>query len=40
MEDKTKTIIFASKRKIKSARKLNVTYKNIKNKITFAGYIC
>ena len=29
-EDKTKYILFASKRKIKSAWKLNVTYKNIK----------
>ena len=27
-EDKTKSILFASKRKIKSARKLNVKYKN------------
>ena len=31
-EDKTKSILFASKRKIKSARKLNVKYKNIKIK--------
>ena len=31
-EDKTKSIFFASKRKIKSARKLNVKYKNIKIK--------
>ena len=29
-KDKTKSILFASKRKIKSARKLNVKYKNIK----------
>ena len=35
-EDKTKSILFASKCKIKSARKLNVKYKNI---TTFAGYI-
>ena len=35
-EDKTKSILFAIKRKIKSARKLNVKYKN---KTTFAGYI-
>ena len=27
-EDKTKSILFASKRKIKNARKLNVKYKN------------
>ena len=31
-EDKTKSIIFASKRKIKSARKLSVKYKNVKIK--------
>ena len=31
-EDKTKSILFASKRKIKSARKLNIKYKNIKMK--------
>ena len=31
-EDKTKSILFASKRKIKSARKLNVKYKNVKIK--------
>ena len=31
-EDKTKSILFASKRKIKSERKLNVKYKNIKIK--------
>ena len=31
-EDKTKSILFASKHKIKSARKLNITYKNIKIK--------
>ena len=31
-EDKTKSILFASKRKIKSARKLNVKYKNIRIK--------
>ena len=31
-EDKTKSILFASKHKIKSARKLNVKYKNIKIK--------
>ena len=33
-EDKTKSILFASKHKIESARKLNVKYKN---KTTFAG---
>ena len=37
-EDKIRTILFASKCKIKSTRKLNVKYKN-KNKTTFAGYI-
>ena len=31
-EDKTKSIFFASKHKIKSARKLNVKYKNIELK--------
>ena len=31
-EDKTKSILFASKPKIKSARKLNIKYKNIKVK--------
>ena len=31
-EDKTKSILFATKRKIKSPRKLNVKYKNIKIK--------
>ena len=35
-EDKTKSTLFASKRKIKSARKLNLKYKN---KATFTGYI-
>ena len=35
-EDKTKSILFASKHKVKSVRKLNVKYKN---KTTFAGYI-
>ena len=35
-EDKTKSILFANKRKIKSARKLNVKYKN---KRALAGYI-
>ena len=29
---KTKSIVFVSKRKVKSARKLNVKYKNIKIK--------
>ena len=38
-EDKTKSILFASKRKIKNARKLNVKQKKYKNKATFAGYI-
>ena len=31
-EDKTKSILFTTKRKIRSARKLNVKYKNIKIK--------
>ena len=31
-EDQTKSILFAGKRKIKSARKLNVIYKNVKIK--------
>ena len=31
-EDKTKSVLFASKRKIKSARKLNVKHKNVKIK--------
>ena len=31
-DDKTKSILFASKRKIKSARKLNITYKDMKIK--------
>ena len=31
-KDKTKFILFASKHKIKSARKLNVKYKNLKIK--------
>ena len=31
-EDKTRSILFASKRKIKIARNLNVKYKNIKIK--------
>ena len=38
-EEKNKSILFASKRKIKYARKLNVKYKNIKIKKTFAGDI-
>ena len=42
-EDKTKSIFFASKRKIKSARKLNVKYKNIKIKqhsqVTYLGCV-
>ena len=36
--DKTKSVLFASKHKIKSARKQSVKYK-YKNKTTFAGYI-
>ena len=42
-EDKTKSILFASKRKIKSARKLNVKHKNIKIKqhsqVTYLGCV-
>ena len=42
-EDKTKSILFASKRKIKSARKLNVKYKNIELKqhlqVTYLGCV-
>ena len=42
-EDKTKSILFASKRNIKSARKLNVKYKNIKTKqhlqLIYLGYV-
>ena len=42
-EDKTKSILFACKRKIKSARKLNVKYKNIKIKqhsqVTYLGCV-
>ena len=42
-QDKTKSILFASKRKIKSARKLNVKYKNITIKqhlqVTYLGCV-
>ena len=42
-EEKNKSILFASKRKIKYARKLNVKYKNIKIKkhlqVTYLGYV-
>ena len=42
-EDKTKSTLFASKRKIKSARKLNLKYKNIKIKqhsqVTYLGCV-
>ena len=42
-EDKTKSILFASKRKIKSARKRNVKYKKIKTKqnlqVTYLGCV-
>ena len=34
-DDKTKSILLVSKRKIKSARKIKITYKNK----TLAGYI-
>ena len=42
-EDKTKSNLFASKRKIKSARKLNVKYKNMTIKqhlqVTYLGCV-
>ena len=42
-EDKTKSFFFARKRKIKSARKLNIKYKDVKIKqhsqVTFLGCI-
>ena len=42
-KDKNKSFIFASKREIKSARKLNVKYKNIKIKqhlqVTYLGCV-
>ena len=42
-KDKTKSILFANKRKVKSARKLNVKYKNIKIKqhsqVTYLGCV-
>ena len=42
-EDKTKSILFVRKRKIKSARKLNIKYKNIKIKqhsqVTYLGCV-
>ena len=42
-QDKTKSILFASKRKIKSARKLNVKYKNMTIKqhlqVTYLGCV-
>ena len=42
-EEKNKSILFGSKRKIKYARKLNVKYKNIKIKkhlqVTYLGYV-
>ena len=42
-EDKTKSFFFARKRKIKSARKLNIKYKDLKIKkhsqVTFVGCI-
>ena len=31
-EDKTKSILFVSKRKTKSARNINIKYKNVKTK--------
>ena len=37
-KDKTKSILFASKHKIKSARKLNVKYKNLKQ-VTYPGFV-
>ena len=42
-EDKTKSILFASKRKIKKVPKLNIIYKNIQikqhSKVTYLGCI-
>ena len=42
-EEKNKSILFTSKRKIKYARKLNVKYKSIKIKkhlqVTYLGYV-
>ena len=38
-EDKTKSILFASKRKIKSARKLNVKYKIQHSQVTYLGCV-
>ena len=42
-DDKTKSILFASKRKIKSVRKLKINYKNIQikqhSKVTYLGCI-
>ena len=42
-EDKTKSILFVSKYKIKTARKLNVKYKNVKIKqhlpVTYPGCV-
>ena len=42
-EDKTKSIVFTTKSKIKSARKLNLKYKNIKIKehlqVTYLGCV-
>ena len=42
-QDKTKSILFASKRKIKKVTKLKIIYKNIQikhhSKVTYLGYI-
>ena len=42
-EDKTKSILFAFKRKLKKVSKLNITYKNIQikqhSKVTYLGCI-
>ena len=42
-EDKTKSILFSSKRKVKKASPLNIQYKHIKikkySKVTYLGYI-
>ena len=38
-ESKTKSILFASERKIKRARKVNVKYKNIKQHLQVT-YLC
>ena len=38
-EEKTKLIIFASKRRLKNARQQNIRYNHINKKVAFASYI-